>query len=175
MFRMHKLALRAIAKLTRVDLQAATKIVRINPIMDSEIQIEEELINLKESMDSYHHAEPTLRRYPNIRLHVVQERKIILEHCIGLVNRMLAGRKLPYSYTRRDIDAALRRLIQLTIDDCRRTGRRIDRDVMEICKPFMSVRQRIALREWGVDLLVQASQWPKIQSFGIETLRRVRS
>jgi hypothetical protein len=172
---MHKLALRAIAKLTRVDIQSATATVRVNPIMDSEIHIEEELINLKESLDSYHQAAPTLRRYPNIRLHVVRERRLILQHCIGLVERMLAGRKLPYSYTRKDIDYAVRRLVQLIVDDCRHTGRGIDEDIMEIFKPFMSVRQRIQLREWGMDLLVQASQWPKLQNIGSATLRRVRS
>jgi hypothetical protein len=160
--RMHKLAVKAIARMSRIDIDAATKTVRENPILDSEIHIEEELINLKETLDSYYAAGGTLRRYPKIRLHVLRERRVILQHCIGLVERMLRGRKLPYPYTATDIDHAVRRLVQLMVEDARRTGRRIDSDIMEIFRPFMTVRQRVAMREWGMDLLVQASQLPKV-------------
>jgi len=172
---MHKLALKAVAGLSRIDIRTAAKTTRHNPIMDTEIHIEEELINLKETLDSYHAAGGTLRRYPKIRLHVLKERKIILQHCIGLVERMLRGGRLPYSYTTQDIDYAVRRLVQLVVDDARKTGRKIDEDIIEIFRPFMSVRQRVAMREWGMDLIVQASQLPKVYNASRSVVSRVRS
>ncbi len=175
MLRMHKLALKAIAKMSRIDIDKAAATVRENPLLESEIHIDEELINLKETLDSYHVAGGTLRRYPTIRLHVLSERRIILQHCIGLVERMLRGRKLPYAYTTRDIDRSVRRLVNLIVEDARMTGRRIDKDIMHVFLPFMTVRQRVAMREWGMDLLVQASQWPKIHHLGLLMVRRVRS
>ena len=171
---MHKLALKAVAALSKIDIHTAVKTTRYNPILDSEIHIEEELINLKETLDSYYAAGGTLRRYPKIRLHVLQERRIILQHCIGLVERMLHGRKLPYKYTVQDIDHAVRRLVQLMVNDAHRTGRQIDTDSIAVFRPFMTVRQRVALREWGIDLLVQATQLPKIYNFGRGAVRRTR-
>jgi hypothetical protein len=84
---------------------------------------------------------------------MLQERQTILQHCIGLTERMLRGRKLPYSYTASDIDHAVRRLVHLVVEDCRRTGKRIDDDIMEILRPFMTVRQRARMGEWGMDML----------------------
>lgn len=173
MLRMHKLALKAVASMARIDIRTAANSTRHNPILDSEIHIDEELINLKETLDSYHAAGGTLRRYPKVRLHVLKERRTILQHCIGLVERMLNGRKLPFSYTAADIDDAVRRLVQLMVDDARATGRKLDEDIVDVLKPFMSVRQRVALREWGMDLVVQISQLPKVYQFGRGALRRV--
>ena len=172
--RMNKLALKAIARLARVDINSAAKTIRQNPILDSEINIDEELINLKESLDSYYVAGDTLRRYPKIRDHFLRERQAILQHCIGLVERMLRGRRLPYTYTAADIDHAIRRLIQLLVEDARRTGRGIDNDIMDIFLPFMTVRQRVVMRQWGIDLVVQASQLPKVYNLGRGVVRRAR-
>ena len=151
--RMNKLALKAIAKLTLIDINSAAKTVRHNPILDSEINIDEELINLKESLDSYYVARDTLRGYPKMREHFLRERQAILRHCVGLVERMLRGRRLSFSYTSGDIDQAIRRLVHLLVEDARRTGRRIDGDIMDVFAPFMSVRQRLATRQWGIDMV----------------------
>lgn len=175
MLRMHKLALKAVASLARIDVQTAAQTVRQNPILETEIHIDEELINLKETLDSYYAAGGTIRRYPSVRLHVLRERRDILRHCIGLIDRMLRGRKLPHSYSVKDIDRAIRHLVQLMIEDCRRTGRQIDQDLIEIFRPFMSVRQRVHFREWGIDMLVQLSQVGKIYDYGSGALKRVRS
>ena len=153
MLRMHKLALKAVARQTRISIPDATKTKRHNPILDSEIHIEEELLNLQETQESFFTAGETLSHYPKIRSHMLQERQTILQHCIGLTERMLRGRKLPYSYTASDIDRAVRRLVHLVVEDCRRTGKRIDDDIMEILRPFMTVRQRARMGEWGMDML----------------------
>lgn len=173
--RMNKLALKAIARFARVDINSAAQVVRSNPILDSEINIDEELINLKESLDSYHVAGDTLRKYPKMRMHFLQERQAILQHCIGLVERMLRGRRMQFAYTSGDIDHAIRRLIHLLVEDARRTGRRIDTDIMDVFLPFMTVRQRVAMRQWGMDLVMQASQLPKVYSLGRGVMRRARS
>ncbi|HEX8181988.1 MAG TPA: hypothetical protein VF575_00125 [Candidatus Saccharimonadales bacterium] len=169
-----KLALKAIARLGRIDMASAKRIKRQNPLLETEIHIEEELLNLQESLDTYHTAGDTLRSYPTMQSHFLREKESILQHCVGLVARMLGGRKLPYSYTAKDADRAVRRLIQLLVEDARRSGRRIDNDIMEIFVPFMTVRQRVKMRQWGMDLVVQASQLPKVYDFGNMMLRRVR-
>lgn len=61
----HKV-LKAIARLTHIDPAAAIKSKRHNPILDAEIHIEEELINLQESLDSYYAAGDSLRQYPKV-------------------------------------------------------------------------------------------------------------
>ena len=146
MQRMQTLALKGIAKVTSIDIPTAVRTTRQNPILDTEIHIDEELINLKESLDSYHTAGATLNDYPTIRSHILIERRTIMQHCIGLVVRMLYGKKLPYDYTQEDIDHAIRQLVHLIIIDCRRAGQRIDRDIMEVFQPFMTVRQRLRMR-----------------------------
>lgn len=151
---MNRLALKAIARLTRVDMKTAAQTIRHNPILDSEITIDEELINLKESMESYHIARQTLRVYPKMRMHYLYERQAIMVHCIGLVQRMLQGRKLQFSYSAADIDRSIGRLIELLLDDARRTGRRIDRDVLDVFAPFMSIRRRVVMRQWGIDMFL---------------------
>ncbi len=169
-----KLALKAIARLGRIDVKSAAKITRQNPLLETEIDIGEELINLQESLDTYHTAGDTLRDYPTMQTYFRQERETILQHCIGLVSRMLGGHRLPYPYTARDVDHAVRRLIQLLVEDSRRTGRRIDVDIMEVFRPFMTVRQRVRMRQWGLDLVMQASQLPKVYNLGQTVVRRVR-
>jgi hypothetical protein len=151
-------AVRAMAKLTHIDLVSAIKSKRHNPIMDREILIEEELINLQESLDSYHSAGDNLRQYPKMYAHVSQEKRAILQHCIGLVVRMMHGRKFPRAYTKQDIDDSLRRLVQLVIDETRRAGKQIDTEIMDAVRPYLTVRQRVALRDFGMDLVMQATQ-----------------
>lgn len=152
-------AMRALSKLARIDLRTAVQFRRHNPILDSEIDIEEELINLKESLDSYHTAGETIRNYPQMHMHLSRERRAIMRHCLGLAARMVEGRKLPRDYTRHDVDDALRRLIQLAVSETRRAGKHLDEEVLAALRPYLSVRQRLVLHDFGVDLVVQASQW----------------
>lgn len=159
---MNKAALKAVSKLTRIDLVSAAQTKRHNPILDSEIHIEEELINLQESLDSYYAAGDTLQQYPKIRKHIAQEKRAITKHCIGMLVRMMHGRKLPHAYSQQDIEYALGKLVQLVVEEARKTNKRIDDDAMEVLRPFLTVRQRVEMREWGMDLIVQASQLPKV-------------
>ncbi len=156
--------IRAIAKLTHIDLVSAIKSKRMSPILDSEIHIEEELINLKESLDSYYTAGETLRQYPRMYSHISREKRAILKHCIGLVVRMMHGRALPRPYSKQDVDYAVRRLVQLIVLEAQKAGRRIDDDVLAVLRPYLSVRQRLALRDFGMDLLMQVSQLQRAQS-----------
>jgi len=142
---MHKLALKGVAKVTRIDLNKAARTTRQNPLLESEIHIDEELINLKETLDSYHTAGETLKAYPTMRSHLLRERRTIMQHTIGLIARMLQGKKLPHDYTREDIDYAVKRLVSLVVNDSRRTGMHIDNDVMDVFRPFMTMRQRMQL------------------------------
>lgn len=169
--------LRAIAKLTQIDLVAAIKSKRHNPILDSEIHIEEELINLQESVSSLVAAGDTVHKYPKMYSYISREKKDITRHCIGLVARMMYGKALPRPYTKADIDHALRRLVQLIVLETRRAGRQIDADLMVIFRPFLTVRQRLALRDYGMDLLIQALQYRRAVSLigRLQALRLNRS
>lgn len=151
-------ALKAISKLTRIDLSAAVKSKRHNPILDSEIPIEEELINLREALATYHAAGDTLQEYPDMYKHVTRERRAIMKHCLGLLVRMLHGKRVPRPYSIPDIDDALRRLVQLVVYEIRREGKRIDEELLRVFRPFLTVRQRVALRDFGMDLVIQASR-----------------
>ncbi len=139
-------ALVMMARLTRTDIRRAMHETRLNPLLESEIHIDEELINLKESFDAYHTAAPTLREYPTLRKHILHERRDIMQHCIGLTARMLTGKRLPYTYTSQDIDVALRRLIAILLQDCRRLGMQLDGDIVTAFRPYLNVRQRMQLR-----------------------------
>ncbi|MDB5181531.1 MAG: hypothetical protein JWP13_294 [Candidatus Saccharibacteria bacterium] len=161
---MNKAALKAVAKLTHIDLVSAVKSKRHNPILDSEIHIEEELINLKESFDTYYTAEESIRNYPQMHIHVTREKRAIMKHCIGLVIRMINGNKLPRPYTKHDIDFAVRRLVQTTVEEARRAGRKLDDDVMEIFRPYLSLRQRIALRDFTKDMVIPTESIQRAQA-----------
>ena len=150
---MHKLALKAIAQLTHVDIANAVHVVRTNPLLEDEINIEEELINLQESLHGTYAAGDTLYQYPAMQQHVVAERRLILKHCIGLIARMLHGKSLPRPYNQEDTIQALRKLVQLIVEDAQRTGKRLDAEAIRMLKPFMSFRQRVAMRQWGLDMM----------------------
>ncbi|HSH55920.1 MAG TPA: hypothetical protein VK983_03780 [Candidatus Limnocylindrales bacterium] len=162
---MNKAALKAVSRLTRIDLVSAARTKRHNPILDSEIHIEEELINLQESLDSLYAAGDTLQQYPKIKSHISQEKRQITKHCIGMIIRMMHGRALPRSYTQKDIEFALAKLVQLVVDEARRTGKRIDEDMIQVFRPFLSLRQRVEMRELGFDMVVQASQMPRLMQY----------
>lgn len=164
---------RAIARLTHIDPVAATRSKRHNPILDSEIHIEEELINLQESLDSLATAGDTLKEYPKVYSYISREKRAIMKHCLGLVIRMLHGRTLPRAYTKDDIDFAMKRLVQLIVLEAERAGKRIDEDLMAVFRPFLTVRQRVALRDFGMDLLIQAAQVRRAQNI-ISRLPQVR-
>jgi hypothetical protein len=152
-------ALRALAKLTQIDLVTAVKSKRHNPILDSEIHIEEELINLQESVDSLHTAGDALRDYPKMYSHISREKRAILKHCIGLIARMVYGKELPRPYDKEDVDYAIRKLIRVVMLEAQRTGRKIDDATLAKFRPFLSVRQRVQMRDFSMDLVVQASQF----------------
>lgn len=151
-------ALRAVAKVSQIDLVTAVKSKRHNPILDAEIHIEEELINLQESVASLAAAGDTVHRYPKMYSYIAREKRAILKHCIGLVARMVHGKNLPQPYTKADIDHALRKLVQLIVLESKRAGRQLDERTMATFRPFLTVRQRVALRDFGMDLVMQASQ-----------------
>lgn len=159
---MNKAALKAVSRLTRIDLITAVRTKRHNPILDSEIHIGEELINLQESLDSYYAAGETLQQYPKVRSHIAREKQVILKHCIGLIVRMMHGRALPYAYSQKDIEYSVRKLVQLVFEEARRTGKRIDDETIEIFKPFLSLRQRVEMREWSMDMVFRASQLSRL-------------
>lgn len=141
-------ALKAAAKLANVDLQTATTTVRHNPILGEEIHIEEELINLEESLATNRAAEDSLKSYPKMHHHIVREQRLMLKHCFGQAARMLQGRRLPRKYTKKDTEYAVSKLIQILIGEAIRLGKQIDREVLETVKPFLTMRQRYELGEW---------------------------
>jgi hypothetical protein len=159
---MNKPALKSVvwaaAQLTRIDPVIAVKSRRHNPILDTEIHIEEELINLKESIESYNAAGETLRQYPKMDAHISREKRAILKHCIGLTVRMLHGRALPRPYTRSDIEYAVRKLVQLIVFEAKAQDKKLDDEVLARFRPYLTVRQRVALRDFGMDMVGQAVQ-----------------
>ncbi len=144
-----KVALKAIAQLADVDLNEATNVIRRNPLLDEEIHIDEELINLEETIVSSRVASESLRNYPRVRKHLLVEQRVMLKHCFGQITRMTQGKRLPRRYNEQDITFATTRLIRLIVGEALRVGKAIDEDVMEAIKPFLTIRQRIELREWG--------------------------
>lgn len=146
----------AVAKLMHIDPVAAVKSRRHNPILDSEIDIEEELINLKESIESYSAAGDTLQQYPKVYSYISREKRAILKHCIGLTVRMVHGRALPRPYSRQDVEFAVRRLVQLIVYESKMQGKRLDDEFLARFRPFLTVRQRLALRDYGMDMVSQA-------------------
>jgi hypothetical protein len=151
---MNSTTLKAIARLTRIDPALAVRSKRHNPILDSEIHIEEELINLKESLDSYHAAGETLREYPKVHAYVAREKRAIMKHCLGLLIRMSRGRVMPRPYTRAEADDALRRFVRLVVDETHRTGRKLPDDILPALRPYLTMRQRVALRDFGMDMVL---------------------
>jgi hypothetical protein len=144
---MNKLALKAIAKLTHVELRESMLVTRHNPILGSEIYIDEELINLEEAIAEYRIAAVNLQKYPTIRSHLVVEKRLILKHCLGLIGRMLHGKDLPYTYSKEDIDQAVRKLVRLIVEDIRLSGIKVDEDILQALHPFMTFRQRYSYRQ----------------------------
>jgi hypothetical protein len=144
-----KQALDAVAKLANVNLDQAVQTVRHNPILGEEIHIEEELINLEESLASHRVADHSLRNYPKLYHHVVREQRLMLKHCCGQLVRMLQGRRLPRRYSEKDTQYALSKLIQILITEALRAGKHIDNETLSTVKPFLTLRQRKELGEWG--------------------------
>lgn len=145
-----KLALKAAAQLADINIRSAATTVRHNPLFDEEIHIEEELIHLEEVLAGRAVVADSLKRYPKVRRHMMAERKEVMEHCVGLIIRMLQGRRLPRRYSEKDTEYAVTKLIRLIVDEARRIEKEIDEDIMAVIKPFLSWRQRVALREWGL-------------------------
>lgn len=156
-----KSTLWAIARHARIDPVIAVKSRRHNPILDSEIHIEEELINLKESIESVTAAGDTLQQYPKVYAHISREKRAILKHCIGLTVRMLHGRALPQPYSRQDAEFAVRKLVQLIVFEARAQGKKLDDEIMARFRPYLTVRQRVAMRDFGVDMVSQIVQFQR--------------
>lgn len=145
-----KIALKAAAQLADINIRSAATTVRHNALFDEEIHIEEELINLEEVLAARTVAQGSLSSYPKVRRHMMQERKEVMEHCVGLIIRMLQGKRLPRRYSEKDTEYALTRLVRMIVDEARRIEKEIDQDVMDVIRPFLSFKQKIALREWSV-------------------------
>lgn len=143
-----KNALAAMAKLANVNLVQAESIVRQNPILGEEIYIEEELINLEESLATSRAAEESLKNYPKLHHHIVREQRLMLKHCFGQLIRMSQGRRLPRKYSDKDTQYALGKLIQLLVNEALSGGKYIDDEILTTIKPFLTVRQRRILGEW---------------------------
>lgn len=142
-----KIELKAIAKLAGVNMQRAAKVVRKNPLLREEVHIQESLVNLEESLESFKAAEGTLDRYPNVRVHVLKEQRLILHHCIGSIFRMLQGEhSLPAPYTDKEIARYLTRLIRLVVGETMRSSDKIDNEVLEIVSPYLNWHQRFLIR-----------------------------
>lgn len=142
-------ALKHLAQLSAIDLKRAVDTKRHHPLWNEEVHIEEELINLDESFAAYRAAEDTLQEYPKMRGHILREQRTILLHCVGLIARMTKGENLPREYNDVDTTYAFTRLTRLIISEMLRVGRPMDKEMLEALKPFLSLRQRLSLREWG--------------------------
>jgi hypothetical protein len=140
---MNKIALRAVARLTHINLGQATMIVRHNPLLGDEIHIEEELINLEEAINTYRMAADTLDQYPHMRIQLIREKRLILKHCLGLVVRMIHGNALPREYDENDTSRATKRLVELVVADIHRSGVAIDDDILKAVRPCISLRTRL--------------------------------
>jgi hypothetical protein len=144
-----KSALMAMAKLANVNLMQAESIVRQNPILGEEIYIEEELINLEESLATSRAAEESLKNYPKLHYHIVREQRLMLKHCFGQLIRMSKGKRLPRKYSDKDTQYALSKLIQLLVNEALTGGKYIDKEILATIRPFLTVRQRRILGEWN--------------------------
>jgi len=141
-------ALHAVAKLANINLGQAEKVVREHPILGEEIHIDEELINLEESLASNRAANHSLKEYPKLYRHIVREQRQMLKHCFGQLTRMMQGRRLPRKYSDKDTEYALGKLIQILIGEALRIGKPIDSETLNVVKPFLTLRQRKELGEW---------------------------
>ena len=144
---MDKKAIKAVARLTHINLTQAITVVRHNPLLGDEIFIEEELINLEEAIQAHRMASDTLEKYPEMKLQMISEKRLILKHCIGLVLRMLQGRRLPREYSAQDTQVAIRKLVRLVIKDVSQNEVAMDETTLEAVRPFMGWRMRVAVIE----------------------------
>ncbi|GAC1392470.1 MAG: hypothetical protein NVSMB46_08450 [Candidatus Saccharimonadales bacterium] len=143
-----KIALKAVAKIAEIDYTVATHSTRKNPLFNQEFQIEEELINLKESLETYEAVTEALDDYPKLKRHMIREQKAIVKHSVSLLSRMVQGTRMEHDYSERDIVVGLTRLVRLIIDEALRLEKTIDAELITTLRPFLSFRQRLSLREW---------------------------
>jgi hypothetical protein len=144
-----KQALEAIAKITDIDIEQAAAMCRRHPLFDEEIHIEEELINLEEAVKAYTVAieSKALKHYPHLRRHLLVDCRLTLVHTIGLVVRMLRKQDLPRKYSEDDIKFAIHKIVRLVIADARRTNRRLNDEIINATRPFMSLKQQLIFRQ----------------------------
>ncbi|MDB5185731.1 MAG: hypothetical protein JWL85_254 [Candidatus Saccharibacteria bacterium] len=145
-------AILAVAKLANVQISEAIKANRQHPLFGNEIDIKEELINLEEAIRVHHIGAASLKKYPTIEKHVMKEREQILVHCIGLVSRMLRGRKLDFDYTEEDIAYATKKLVRLIVKDAEKFGyfEGLNANAFKALLPYMTAAQyiRYSKRPW---------------------------
>lgn len=142
-------ALKAIAKLTGIDLNVAAATTRRQPLFDEEIHIDEELINLQETFWSMQRGRDTLKNYPRMLRHAVHEQEQIMKHCIGQVVRMARGQRMSRDYSQKDTTYAMTKLVRILMSEAMRSKQTIEDDVLEAIRPYLSIRQRLMLREWS--------------------------
>ncbi|HET6924703.1 MAG TPA: hypothetical protein VFH39_02655 [Candidatus Saccharimonadales bacterium] len=160
--RLQKHALSAVAKLTHVDLHEAVAVQRTSPLLNEEIPLEEELINLEEAVKTYRLAMPNFQRYPKMRTHLHQEKRLILKHCLGLMMRLLMKRPMHGAASSSDAGRAISRLVQIIVEDIRRNGIRLDTETKRIFEPFLDLKLRLMLSErpWSRFIGYQAKYSP---------------
>lgn len=140
-----KRTLSALAQLTNINIKEAKQVTRHHPLLNEEINIEEELVNLEEAFSTYETAAKTLKQYPQLSRHMVVEQRTILKHCVGLVARMIQGKSLPRKYDHDDISYALMKLVRLIVREALRVGKRIDKETLHSFEPYLTPRQRLKL------------------------------
>lgn len=143
-----KVELKAVAQLADLDMKTALVSTRRHPLWEEEIHIEEELINLQEAFETHAAADESLTQYPKLRRHLVREQRTILRHCVGLIARMQKKQRLPREYDEQDLTYAITKLTRLLITEAMRVDKKIDEEIIEILRPFLSLKQRLQLRQW---------------------------
>lgn len=171
-----KPAVLAVAELTRINPVTATRATRHNPILNREKHITEELINLQESIETLQTAGGSLRQYPDMYYHAMREKKAITRHCVGLVVRMMQGRKLAWHYTEADIRHAVARLVQLVVDEAHQTDGHVSSRHMDAFRPFLTLKQRIILGDFNDNIrarLPWLSLLPHVRNLAQHTIGKL--
>jgi hypothetical protein len=142
-----KVALRAAARITGINLKAAESAQRHNPLLGEEVMINQELINLKESYGMSRASQDTILRFPSMYQNLMQDQGEATLHSIGLIGRMIHGQRLPQTYSKRDTLVALTTLVRLVVGEAVRCGKRLDDEIIEVVRPYLTLRQRKALKQ----------------------------
>lgn len=87
-----------------------------------------------------------------MRRHVLRERRLILQHCIGLLGRKMISNKQPGGNAD-EAKEGMKQLAQLIVLDAQRGGYTISSETLIVLKPLMRWRQRYYYRDWSMNPL----------------------